>query len=53
MIAYLINQTNHGNKRSRIFKRHFTANNTLEGRHLHHEKTTLALGNPTYLWNNN
>ena len=55
MFAYLINQTNPRNKRTYIFKRHFTAKNTLEGRHLHLDKNLLlAWVDPTekHLWNN-
>lgn len=44
MFAYSINQTNPENKRTYILQRHFNANNTLEGGHLHLEHVHFSHG---------
>ena len=54
MFAYLINQTNPGNKRTYIFKRHFTLNNTGRSASSPWNSLPLAWVNPTekHLWHN-
>ena len=54
MFAYLINQTNPGNKRTYIFKRHFTLNNTGRSATSPWNSLPLAWVNPTekHLWHN-